>query len=59
VENFSSTFVDASGVDAMSYTIRDNNYYKLRDIGKALDFEVLWDGANNCIIINTDKSYTE
>lgn len=59
VENFSPTFVDASQKEVLSYTIRDNNYYKLRDLGKALNFEVVWDSVNNCILINTEMPYTE
>ena len=37
---------------------RGNNYFKLRDIGRALDFSVEWDGANNAIIIDTTKGHT-
>ena len=41
-----------------AYTIRSNNYFKLRDLGQAFDFDVSWDGANNCIVIDTTKPYT-
>jgi hypothetical protein len=42
-----------------AYGIEGNNYFKLRDIGRALDFSVEWDGANNAIIIDTTKGNTE
>jgi len=33
------------------------NYFKLRDLGQALDFGVEWDGKNDVIIINTGIGY--
>lgn len=42
----------------MSYNIESNNYFKLRDIGRALGFDVTWDAETNSIIIETDKDYT-
>lgn len=41
-----------------AYLIDGNNYFKLRDIGEAFDFGVEWDGVNNTIVIDTNKSYT-
>jgi len=40
-----------------AYNIDGNNYFKLRDIGQALDFYVGWDGAQNTIMIDTSKGY--
>lgn len=51
--------LDGKELHFMAYTIDGNNYFKLRDIGKALDFEIDWDGANNRIVIDTTKGYTE
>jgi hypothetical protein len=42
-----------------AYNIGGNNYFKLRDIGEALDFEVDWDGTLQTIIIDTGKGYTQ
>ena len=42
-----------------AYTINDNNYFKLRDLGMLFDFNVSWDENANCIIINTSESYGE
>lgn len=41
-----------------AYTINDNNYFKLRDLGKLLNFGVDWDGTAKCISIDSSTSYT-
>lgn len=46
--------LDGTRITLTAYNIGDNNYFKLRDIGQALDFEVEWDDKNNTIIINTE-----
>ncbi len=43
--------------DVTGYTIRDNNYFKLRDIGKIFNFYVGYDSGTNSIIIDTTQSY--
>lgn len=58
VANASAIYKDGAAVELTAYTINDNNYFKLRDLGQAFDFNVSWDGANNCIVINTAESYT-
>ncbi|MCL2058251.1 MAG: FG-GAP-like repeat-containing protein [Oscillospiraceae bacterium] len=50
----SKVFLDGREVHFTAYNIDDNNYFKLRDIGGALGFEVDWDEASNTIIINTN-----
>lgn len=42
-----------------AYLINGNNYFKLRDLGKLIGFNVGWDGTNNCILIDTTTSYVE
>lgn len=37
-------FVDGQEVQMEAYAVNGNNYVKLRDIGKAVGFEVYWDG---------------
>ncbi len=39
------------------YKIGDSNYFKLRDLGKALDFYVGW-SADQGVYIETDKPYS-
>lgn len=41
----------------VAYGINGNNYFKLRDIAKRLNFYVGWDGKANKITIDTSKSY--
>lgn len=41
------------------YLINGNNYFKLRDLGNHFDFGVDWDGENNCVLIDSENSYTE
>lgn len=49
---------DGVAVTLTAYTINGNNYFKLRDLGQAFDFDVSWDGANNCIVVDANSSYT-
>jgi hypothetical protein len=53
----SKLYVDDRLMSFKAYNIRDNNYFKLRDIAKVIGFGVEWDGKNNMIIIDTNKSY--
>jgi len=55
----SKIMLDGKEVSFTAYNIDGNNYFKLHDIGKALDFAVDWDGAQNTIVIDTSKGYTE
>lgn len=56
--NSSTVYKDGVVVELTAYTINGNNYFKLRDLGESFDFNVSWDGANNCIVINTAEGYT-
>ena len=56
--NRSALLLDGLNVYATAYTIKGNNFFKLRDIGMLFDFEVDWDGARNAVIIDSTKSYT-
>ena len=51
-------FVDGKEVGMTAYGINGNNYVMLRDIGKAVGFNVYWDSVNNCVQIESDKPYT-
>jgi len=55
----SKLYVDDRLTSLKAYNIRDNNYFKLRDIAKVIDFNVEWDGKNNMVIIDTNKSYKD
>ncbi len=41
-----------------AYNIRNNNYFKLRDIGQTINFGVDYDAVNRIIKIDTTKGYT-
>lgn len=53
----SSVYVDNKLENFTAYNIKDNNYFKLRDIGDKLDFGVTWDGATNTVNIDTTTGY--
>ena len=54
----STIYKDGVSVNLTAYTINGNNYFKLRDLGKAFNFSVTWDSANNAIVIDTTKDHT-
>jgi len=55
----SKIYKDGEEIYLTAYNISGNNYFKLRDIAKAFDIGVTWDGANNMIVIDTSISYEE
>lgn len=57
--NASSTYLDGRQFFLPAYTINENNFVKLRDLGSILDFNVTWDGDNQMILIDTSEPYTE
>lgn len=55
----STVYLDGSVVRLTAYAIKGNNYFKLRDLGKALDFSVEWNGAENTVEILSGYRYVE
>ncbi|WP_409344577.1 WG repeat-containing protein [Paenibacillus sp. MBLB4367] len=55
----SKLFIDGKEAQLTAYNIDGNNYFKLRDIAKAINFGVTWDGSKNQIGIDSKLSYTE
>ena len=51
-------YVNGREVQMEAYVINGNNYVKLRDIGKAVGFEVYWDSENGCVQVESGKPYT-
>lgn len=49
-------FIDGQRVELDAYLIEGNNYVKLRDVGKAVGFNVFWDGKNVQVV--SDAEYT-
>lgn len=59
----SNVAVDGFQVAPEGYCIRQENYYKLRDLafllaGKRAAFDVVWDDENQCISMVTGRDYT-
>ena len=50
--------VDGQESHMAAYTIGGNNYVRLRDIGKAVGFEVYWDSDAKCVQVRSDIPYT-
>lgn len=55
----SRIYLDGKEVFFTAYNIEYNNYFKLRDIGRAFDFGVTWDNASKTFVIDTSTHYTE
>ncbi|SFM51277.1 Copper amine oxidase N-terminal domain-containing protein [Paenibacillus sp. 1_12] len=55
----SKIYLDGEEVQITAYNIDGNNHFKLRDIGKAFNIGVTWDGASKTVGINTNIDYTE
>jgi len=54
-----SIYVNGNQVAFDAYNINGYNYFKLKDLGKALDFSVLWDESEQKVLIDTTKKYKE
>lgn len=52
-------YVNGQRVQFEAYEIHGNNFIKLRDIGKAVDFAVDYDGSTNSVRINSTLPYQE
>lgn len=50
-------YVDGQQVELEAYNIGGNNYVKLRDVGKAVGFNVSWDGS--AVQIDSDAPYED
>ncbi|PYG88760.1 hypothetical protein LY28_01115 [Ruminiclostridium sufflavum DSM 19573] len=59
VTNQSKIYLDGEEIALEAYNINGNNYFKLKDLASVIDFELLWDGVNKQIIIDSASSYTE
>ena len=52
-------YVDGQRISMTAYNIGGNNYVKLRDIGKAVNFGVIYDAATNSVHIDSTQPYQE
>ena len=51
-------YVDGQEVHLTAYNINGNNYVMLRDVGRAVDFNVYWDSDAKCVQVESGKPYT-
>ena len=51
-------FLNGEEVHLAAYLIDGSNYFKLRDLGQALNFSVDWDSETQSVRIDTSKQYT-
>ena len=56
VESTSAILIDGQKAALKAYTIKGNNYFKLRDLGTALGFQIGWDNASQTISITSEPS---
>ena len=59
----SNVLVNGKNISFDAYNVKDNNYFKLRDIAYTLNgtdkqFDVSWDETSNSIILTSGKEYT-
>lgn len=52
-------YVNDQCINLQAYEINGSNYVKLRDIGQAVDFGVIYDAATNSVHISPDQPYVD
>lgn len=52
-------YIDGQQAALTAYSIGGNNYVRLRDIGRAVDFGVNYDAATNSVYIDSTQPYQE
>ena len=50
-------YVDGQRVELLAYNIGGNNYVRIRDAGKAVDFSVLYDAATDSVWLDRSQGY--
>lgn len=55
--NTAKIYLDGETVEMKAYNIGGNTYFKLRDLGQVLDFNVGWDAATQTVTLDTGKGY--
>ncbi len=51
-------YLDRIKIRLAAYNIKNNNYFKLRDLGQTFNFATDWDNSTRTIYIDTTKAYT-
>jgi hypothetical protein len=56
INTTSAIFIGDEPAMLTAYNIRENNYFKLRDLGQAIGFDVQFDSKLNAIVISTTET---
>lgn len=59
VSSSSIVKINGENTNLTAYAVEGSNYFKLRDIAKALNFGVTWKANTNSVIIDTTAEYSE
>ena len=54
-----TVLLNGQEMSIVAYNINGNNYFKLRDLGKSINFGISWDGVTQTIGIDTSSHYDE
>lgn len=55
----SPIYLNGERIYLKAYKIVDNNYFRLRSLGRTLDISINWDEKNQIVNINTNAGYME
>lgn len=58
-ESSQKVTLDGQAVSLEGYNINGSNYFKLRDLGKAMDFGVTWNNDSRTVEIDSNAGYVE
>ncbi len=58
-ESSQKVTLDGQAVSLEGYNINGSNYFKLRDLGKAMDFGVTWNNDSRTVAIDSSTGYVE
>ena len=53
----STVILDGNHANVAIYRVEGANFYKLRDLGRVLDFSVQWDGQRRAVVIDTSQPH--
>ncbi len=57
LESWNTVYLNGVPKEFTAYVINGNNYFKLRDLGEALDFYVEYDAASKSVLISGKQGY--
>ncbi len=58
-ESNGSVYVDGEPATLSGYNLNNNNYYKLRDLSRELDFAVYWDYTQEIVVLDSYSTYED